>query len=57
MAARQNVTQADAIRDLVEKIAGEKQKIEDALEMIRDYSRQLNALADDTQQRLIGRSS
>jgi len=57
VAARQNVTQADAIRDLVEKIAGEKQKIEDALEMIRDYSRQLNALADDTQQRLIGRSS
>jgi len=55
MAAR-NVTQTDAIRELVEKISIEKDKIADALEMIRDYSRQLNSLADDTQQRLIGRS-
>jgi hypothetical protein len=55
VAARQHVTQTDAIRDLVEKITEEKRKIEDALEMIRDHSRQLNALADDTQQRLIGR--
>lgn len=52
----QKITQTDAIRELVERITEEKRKIEDALEMIRDYSRQLNTLADDTQQRLIGKS-
>jgi hypothetical protein len=53
MAPRQ--TQTDAIRELIAKITDEKQKIEEALEMIRDYAKQLNALADDSQQRLIGR--
>jgi hypothetical protein len=48
-------TQSDAIRELVEKIVDEKQKIQDALEMIREYSKQLNSIANDTQQRLIGR--
>ena len=38
-----------------EKIIEEKQKITDALELIREYSKQLNSLADDTQQRLIGK--
>jgi hypothetical protein len=55
MAPRQQ-TQTDAIRELVEKIIAEKEKIQDALELIREYSKQLNGLADDTQQRLIGRS-
>jgi chaperonin cofactor prefoldin len=54
--APRHVTQTDAIRELVEKIIEEKRKIEDALELIREYSKQLNSLADDTQQRLIGRS-
>ena len=54
MAPRQT-TQTDAIRELVEKIIEEKRKIEDALELIREYSKQLNSLADDTQQRLIGK--
>ena len=53
MAPRQ--TQTDAIHELIAKITDEKQKIEEALEMIRDYSRQLSALAGDTHQRLIGR--
>ena len=53
--APRHITQTDAIRELVQRINEEKRKIEDALEMIRDYSRQLNSLADDTQQHLIGK--
>ena len=53
--APRHTTQTDAIRELVEKIIEEKQKITDALELIREYSKQLNSLADDTQQRLIGK--
>jgi hypothetical protein len=53
--APRHTTQTDAIRELVEKIVEEKRKIEDALELIREYSKQLNSLADDTQQRLIGK--
>jgi chaperonin cofactor prefoldin len=53
--APRHTTQTDAIRELVEKIVEEKRKIEDSLELIREYSKQLNSLADDTQQRLIGK--
>jgi len=53
--APRHTTQTDAIRELVEKIVEEKRKIEDSLELIREYSKQLNSLADETQQRLIGK--
>ena len=35
--APRHITQTDAIRELVQRINEEKRKIEDALEMIRDY--------------------
>jgi ABC-type transporter Mla subunit MlaD len=56
MAARdRSMTQADQVRQLVDAIAAERQKIEDALEAIRDYADRLHAAAGDARQRLIGR--
>jgi hypothetical protein len=49
------MTQTDQVRQLVEAIAAEKDKIEDALEAIRVYADRLRAAAGDAQQRLIGR--
>jgi ABC-type transporter Mla subunit MlaD len=56
MAARdRGISQTDQVRQLVDAIAAERQKLEDALEAIRVYADQLRAAASDAQQRLIGR--
>jgi hypothetical protein len=56
MAARdRGTTQTDKVRELIDAIAAERQKIEDALEAIRDYADRLHAAAGDARQRLIGR--
>jgi hypothetical protein len=56
MAPRQHMSQTDTVRMYIEMIQGEKQKIEDALEAIRDYAEKLAAASGEAQQRLIGRS-
>jgi predicted nucleic acid-binding Zn-ribbon protein len=48
-------TQTDKVRELIEAITAEKEKIEDALEAIRVYADRLRAAVADAQQRLIGR--
>ena len=49
------MSQTDTVRHYIELIQEEKQKIEQALEAIREYAQKLSAASGEAQQRLIGR--